>query len=452
MKRIFLLLASIFSVMAIAQDGALDPTYNPSLSSNVRIERVLIQADGKALIQENHQSEPYLTRITRLLDTGGIDNTFNCALGTDKPLSLGGLQPDGKIFVIQNSSFTNAQVYRLNSDGSLDTSFKTLTGADGIINSGALQPDGKIIITGMFSNYNGTPTNKIIRLEANGDIDPTFQYSNPSYRIANAKLLSSGKVLILCQYTAVSTGHLIRLNANGSFDTGYTFSENCAMYPFALQSDEKTINQETCVDWGFDEPPHEMLYRLNTDGTPDNTYASLGFDTITPVSFWVLPSDSIIVSGFFTSYGGMPVTNILKLDENGQLDQTFNGGSGPNGQVWDIAQQPDGKLILVGSFTAYSDVSRNHIVRLYNATLGVDEFESARKLSVYPNPASSAIEMRVGDAVSSDEFEIYDINSRKVNALKNADNTVNVSELQAGVYFLKVKTANGVLSAKFIKN
>lgn len=453
MKKIILLFITIISAVGYAQDGTLDLDYNPALNNNLTIEKIVLQPDGKALVQEKHQSTPYQTRITRLLDDGAIDDTFICALGEAKPLNLGAVQSDGKIIIIQNNfPYMNALVYRLNPDGSVDSDFKTLLGSDGIISSVALQPNGKIILSGTFSIYNSKPANRIVRLEANGDTDPNFQYPNPSFRITNAKVLGSGKILVLCQYTPQSSGHLIRLNANGTFDTTYRFSENCYMYPYALQSSEKSINQESCIDWTSDTPPYELLYRVNSDGAPDSTFASLGFDTASAVAFWALPDDSILVSGFFNFYGGTASTNILKLDRNGQLDPTFNGGSGPNDEIWDIAQQADGKIIMVGSFTAYNATDRNHIGRLYNSRLGVNEFESAGKLSVYPNPASNFIEFRLADGVSVTEFEIFDVNSRKVKTKESAINTINISNLESGIYFLKAKTDDGVLATKFIKN
>jgi uncharacterized delta-60 repeat protein len=453
MKKIIFLFTSIISVIAFAQDGSLDITYNPVLNVNMHLERVLIQSDGKALVQEKLMSNPYQTRITRLMTDGSIDGTFNCALGIDKSLALGGIQPDGKIIIVQNNfQLMNALVYRLNANGSIDGSFKTLTGANGFINSGTLQPDGKIIIGGTFSNYNGASVNKIIRLLSNGDFDASFQYPEASYRIANIKLLSNGKFLLLCQYTPQASGHLKRLNSNGSVDPNFVTSENCYMYPFSLQKDEKIINQESCVDWGMDTPPHEMIFRLNSDGTYDNTFVRLGFDTPTSIVFWVLSDDRIMVSGNFNSYGGIQAKNLIKLQKNGALDATFNAGEGTNGEIWDIAEQEDGKLILVGFFSQYNNVNRTNIVRLYNTRLGVNTFDSGSKISVYPNPANSFIEVQLTDAISFFDFEIYDINSRKIKAQQSSGNTINISELERGVYFLNVKTDDGVLSTKFIKN
>lgn len=453
MRKIGSYIIFLISVICSAQDGSLDLTYNPALGTNLYLERVLIQSDGKALIQERIQSSPYQTRITRLLTNGSIDGTFNCELGIDKPLSLGGLQSDGKIFIAQNDFIAlNAFLYRLNADGSLDNSFQTLTGANGFINSGIIQPDGKIVISGTFTNYNGSAANKMIRLDSNGNIDPTFQYTDASYRVTNIKLLLNGKFLVLRQATPNSLGITTRLNSNGSIDSEFTTSSNCYLYPFSVQANEKIINYDTCVDWSFDEPPHEMIFRLNTNGTYDNTFERLGFDTTDPVAIWVLSDDSIMVTGFFNNYGGTDVKNILKLKKDGQLETSFNGGTGPNDQVWDIAQQPDGKLIIVGQFTQYNGTSRDNIARLNNSFLTKDEFLLEKKTILFPNPANDLLELKIDNLSSFYEFEIYDSNLRKIKTQKTSNSTININDLTEGIYFIKLKSDNRIWSAKFIKD
>ena len=71
--------------------------------------------------------------------------------------------------------FANAQA------GSLDTSFNPTDvgfgkgdGANGDILASVIQPDGKMIIAGFFATYNGTSVNRICRLNADGNLDPTF--------------------------------------------------------------------------------------------------------------------------------------------------------------------------------------------------------------------------------------------------------------------------------------
>ena len=49
--------------------------------------------------------------------------------------------------------------------GGIDPSFAYGSGFNGTVYSTAIQSDGKILVGGQFTNYNGTPANKIIRLK-----------------------------------------------------------------------------------------------------------------------------------------------------------------------------------------------------------------------------------------------------------------------------------------------
>src|SRR3712207_6714502 len=69
------------------------------------------------------------------------------------------------------------------------------------------------------------------------------------------------------------------------------------------------------------------------------------------------PDGKIIVGGNFTVYNGdagVP-DNIIRLNADGTRDATFNpGGLGANGSVLGLALQPDGKIVVAGLFTVYN--------------------------------------------------------------------------------------------------
>ena len=50
-------------------------------------------------------------------------------------------------------------------------SFNIGTGFNGIVYTIYIQPDGKILVGGDFTTYNGTTSNRIIRLNSNGSIE-----------------------------------------------------------------------------------------------------------------------------------------------------------------------------------------------------------------------------------------------------------------------------------------
>ena len=78
------------------------------------------------------------------------------------------IQPDGKVLV--GGGFTTVSgirrnaVVRLNADGRVDPAFDTGAGPDGIVYAIGLQPDGNVIIAGDFQNVNGIPRDRLARL------------------------------------------------------------------------------------------------------------------------------------------------------------------------------------------------------------------------------------------------------------------------------------------------
>jgi uncharacterized delta-60 repeat protein len=72
----------------------------------------------------------------------------------------------------------------------------------------------------------------------------------------------------------------------------------------------------------------------------------------------------IIIVGNFTAYNGTAVNRIARLLPNGSLDATFNIGLGCNGQVYGVAVQSDGKIVIVGNFSTYNGIPAVKIARL----------------------------------------------------------------------------------------
>jgi uncharacterized delta-60 repeat protein len=90
----------------------------------------------------------------------------------------------------------------------------------------------------------------------------------------------------------------------------------------------------------------------------------------------------ILIGGNFTAYNDVPRRGIVRLNSDGTIDETFNPGTGfstpgtprPLGDqafVYDIAIQSDGKIIVAGNFTQFNGTNINRIARL-NPDGGLD--------------------------------------------------------------------------------
>lgn len=76
------------------------------------------------------------------------------------------------------------------------------------------------------------------------------------------------------------------------------------------------------------------------------------------------PEEKMYLGGGFTSILGVPTPNIARVFQDGVVDQSFNVGTGPNSAVRKIRVQSDGKILVSGGFTTFNGVARNNLVRL----------------------------------------------------------------------------------------
>ncbi|HKO30911.1 MAG TPA: delta-60 repeat domain-containing protein, partial [Nitrospiraceae bacterium] len=81
-----------------------------------------------------------------------------------------------------------------------------------------------VYVGGAFTSYNGTVVNDLVRLQANGTVDPAFAtgtgFNNTVFSIAPAGD-KSGNLYVGGQFTSyqsITIGRIARLKSNGSVD------------------------------------------------------------------------------------------------------------------------------------------------------------------------------------------------------------------------------------------
>lgn len=85
--------------------------------------------------------------------------------------------------------------------------------------------------------------------------------------------------------------------------------------------------------------------------------------------------------------------------------------------------------------------------------LGTEEQNMNFELKLYPNPAKDQLNISAGAEING--YEITDASGKtiqNINGLKGNQQKVNTSDLNKGVYFIKVKTDKGQQIHKFIKD
>jgi len=253
--------------------------------------------------------------------------------------------------------------------GNIDTSFVIGTGFNSGVQTIQLQPDGKIISGGNFTSYNGESYGRIIRLNTDASIDDSFIIDtgfNDGF-VASIALQPDDKIVVggtFTSYSGESYGRIIRLNTNGSIDTNFLsdIGFNNRVNTIKLQSDNKILVGGLFSS--YSGVSINRIIRLNLDGSVDNSFViGSGFNN-TVRTITLQPDGKILVGGDFTTYSGVTRNRIIRLNTDGSIDASFVIGTGFDGQVFPIELQSDGKILVGGFYNSYSGVSRYFITRL----------------------------------------------------------------------------------------
>lgn len=215
-------------IVRLNQDGSIDNTFNFNLYGV--ITDIGIQSNGKILISGLGN-----VGILRVNSDGSLDNTFSLTGFTSTPQIVDNILilPNGKILI--GTSNPSYGFFRLNSDGSKDVTF-TEGITNGFVEVIRLQSDGKILLGGYFFLYNGTNSVFMIRLNSDGSIDNTFNIGTGFNAPVSAEgifIQSDGKILVggqFTEYNGTSSNGLIRINSNGSIDNTFNIGSGFNNY------------------------------------------------------------------------------------------------------------------------------------------------------------------------------------------------------------------------------
>ena len=319
-------------LFALNASFARDPAFQSFSPGGIgAINSVLPLSDGRLYVTGS-------SVLKRLLPNGTIDFGFVPNFSISGVSGIPGAakqQPDGKILLGVSEAvfngFTKTGIARFSNDGMLDTSFHySGTGPSGpgggVVGSIHILPDGKILISGSFTNVNGIARQGLARLNGDGTLDTSYTITLGGGTLGATILAApGGKQVLIGSFTSVggiNVANIARLNPDGSVDTGF-------VSPF---------------------------------GPPGYTYRAA-----------VLADGKLFVSGSFTNIGGLSKNGVARLNSDGSVDASFDTGIGiePGANSYDANaifytafEQPDGKILVGGSFSRINGVQHRYLARL----------------------------------------------------------------------------------------
>jgi hypothetical protein len=120
--------------------------------------------------------------------------------------------------------------------------------------------------------------------------------------------------------------------------------------------------------------------------------------------------------------------------------------------------------VPMGSVSAYQEapVWKNFMIE--GIDVGIYDLRfTIYDLLVYPNPTSGELRFAVsgeryavsGERCAVSGIEVFDVNGRKVSShhliISSSNHLINISHLPAGIYFVRVRTEQGVVTKKVVK-
>lgn len=393
------------AVVRYTRSGLLDESFGTGgkvitpIGENSLAKSVALQSDGKIVVAGYTNSSGVIdTVVLRYLPDGSLDPDFNGSgiatvdFGLSEIASSVAVQTDGGIVVAGNNSLQTL-VMRLTSTGAVDTSFG---GGDGFVTTQiglscnirgmVIDLNGRIVLAGQ--RIGPGQDFLVVRYTSDGMLDSTFaggagfvaSHIGGGFEGANALAVRrDGSIFVTGVDYNDANGDfelaLVRYTDAGALDSSFGnggaviaplgpfFDSGAAV---AVQEDGRvlvagvtssTLSQIDFVVLRYQgaAPGDLEPYREGMVGTEIYTAVPQ-------------PDGKVIIAGSFINIGPLPRRNIARLNADGTLDTGFDPYT--NGIVSCVAVQADGKVLVGGSFTelqpngALTPTPRNRIARL----------------------------------------------------------------------------------------
>ena len=511
MKSYIIILLFLAGFTCSAQNAALDPTFgNAGISvhphpNTAELHCFAFDQNGNIIsagyaLQGGAGSTDYQLTLTKTNKNGILDNTFGTngkvttVIGhSESPQDII-IQDDGKIIVVGQANLgptpNSPGTYigfavRYNSNGTLDTSFGTngiykLTSSRQFVSVMAL-PNGSIILGGNTS-VNNEYLGILVKLNSNGTEDLQFGNNgvlpltsvNYKFSMGEAILLNDGKIFCVgVEYSDIlnhSKSTYCKIDTQGNFDTSFGTNGKVVIDLFNynpiqnimeyLHSAGELPNGQIVIG-GTELDP--FLLKINSDGSFDTTFGTNGMKILSysfrPRVMATQNDGKIIIgSGTMSALGGLAY-RIVRFDNDGDLDTTFNNGKGlvdidvSPGDDWleHIKLQGNDTLVIGGNSVLNSNHNFTLARLLLNTPLSIEE-PLEQFIKVYPNPFKDHFFVEDYEQVI-EEIKIFDNTGRLIKVISKPNPIQEIyTDFLSGIYHINIETKDGrIMNKKMIK-
>jgi len=298
-----------------------------------------------------------------------------------------------------------------------------------------LQPFNQTVLTGGTATFSVTasgtaPLSYFWR--QNGTFIPGATQSN--YTISNVQTNNAGNysVVITNAYGSATSVVAVLSVLPTTVDPGFDPGADSSVYSIVQQADGRIVAGGDFTNLAAQA--RSGLGRLNPDGTLDPSFnPGASSDTFAYPNVYCLavqPDGKILVGGAFSKLGGQGRAGLGRLSPDGTLDSSFDPGAAGN-RVYCLALQADGKIVVGGFFSTLAGQARASLGRLNpDGTLDASFNPGANIIFIYALAVQSDGKILVGG-----DFTALNGQSRANIGRFNADGTLDTSfNPGAGLY------------------
>jgi hypothetical protein len=101
----------------------------------------------------------------------------------------------------------------------------------------------------------------------------------------------------------------------------------------------------------------------------------------------------------------------------------------------------------------FSGESEDYEILILDSITGLNNFNQLKNIAIYPNLTSGVITVDMGKTVENAQLSVIDITGKQVEQLKltaTPIQTIDLSNLSDGIYYVSISTANEVVSNKIV--
>jgi len=363
------------NVARFLASGAIDPGFTPPDLGSFAVTHVAPGAGGRVYVAGGftHAGSFASPRLVRLDADGSVDTGFDIGLGFSGQVhvvledALGRVLVGGVFTTVDGLERRN--LVRLLADGSVDPTFVIGTGFDGDVTALAFDSTGLLVVGGLFATYDGTPRSKVARLQADGALDATFAIgANDITRLHVVAPQADGRVLVGGWFTGIggtARRMIARFHADGTLDAGFDTGERFDTDVVAIQvlGDGRMLVTGRYHSGSAYVGP---VVRLNSDGTRDATF-------VPPASLASLDGRDgarladgrvvVVVQGSL-SPNPPPYQSVVLLGVDGALDTGFAPATRVPTAPGSVLPTAGEKWIVAGGFSYLDGTPVGNIARL----------------------------------------------------------------------------------------